>query len=260
VRIVFVVLSLLTGGLWLLVYGAMMLLVPFANTDEDRAAAAGAPFNAQEVLGRARHHYAEFTDRKTWRAQYRQQRRAFRRQWHDGAWWWRYNLQRNVRQLGGHGGYAAQVFMGLMIPMFAIASAVLFALFVAAVVTFATSGSFFGVNPFGGAPLWVSLLIVCFAYTLISTPLHHLRRAVYLNRGGGAGPVGAADGLITTAAFALVLWVAYRHVPEVREFLAHFGSNVQVLWSNIVESFHQSTQATGAATAASAASAASAAD
>jgi phage shock protein PspC (stress-responsive transcriptional regulator) len=62
VRILFVVLTVLTGGLWILVYIAMMLVVPFANTGEEHAAAAGTPYNAQEVIDRAKKHYGEFKD------------------------------------------------------------------------------------------------------------------------------------------------------------------------------------------------------
>ena len=76
----------------------MMLVVPFANTGEEHAAAAGSPFNAQEVIDRAKKHYAEFKDSKEWRRHWRQQRREWRRRWHEGAYWWGHNLQRNVYQ------------------------------------------------------------------------------------------------------------------------------------------------------------------
>jgi phage shock protein PspC (stress-responsive transcriptional regulator) len=105
VRIAFVVLTLLTTGIWILVYLGMMLVVPFANTGEEYAAAAGAPFNAQEVVDRAKKHYAEFKDSKEWRRHWRQQRREWRRRWHEGAYWWGHNLQRNVHQFSSNVGY-----------------------------------------------------------------------------------------------------------------------------------------------------------
>jgi len=96
VRIVFAVLALLTQGLWIIAYVVMMLVIPFANTDEEHAAAAGTPFNAQEVIDRAKKHYSQFKNGREWRRHWRQQRREWRRKWHDGAYWWGQNLQRNV--------------------------------------------------------------------------------------------------------------------------------------------------------------------
>ena len=116
VRIAFVVLTLLTTGIWILVYVGMMLVVPFANTGEEYAAAAGAPFNAQEVVDRAKKHYAEFKDSKEWRRHWRQQRREWRRRWHEGAYWWGHNLQRNVHQFSGGVGYGGHLGATLLIP------------------------------------------------------------------------------------------------------------------------------------------------
>src|SRR5580704_16419674 len=141
VRIAFVLLTLLTTGIWILVYLVMMLVVPYANTGEEHAAAAGAPFNAQEVIDRAKKHYAEFKDSKEWRRHWRQQRREWRRRWHDGAYWWAHNLQRNVQQFSAHPAYGAQLVAGLLIPFLAILSAVVFCLWIVAVVQLATSGT-----------------------------------------------------------------------------------------------------------------------
>src|SRR5260370_29234910 len=113
VRILFVVLTVLTGGLWVLVYIGMMLVVPFANTGEEHAAAAGTPFNAQEVIDRAKKHYSQFKNGREWRRHWRQQRREWRRKWHDGAYWWGQNLQRNAQRFGAHTGYFTQLFDGL---------------------------------------------------------------------------------------------------------------------------------------------------
>src|SRR5580704_4644712 len=141
VRIAFVVLTLLTTGIWILVYVGMMLAVPFANTGEEYAAAAGAPFNAQEVIDRAKKHYAEFKDSKEWRRHWRQQRREWRRRWHEGAYWWGHNLQRNVNQFSSSAGYGGHLGATLLIPFLAILSAVVFCLWIVAVVQLATSGT-----------------------------------------------------------------------------------------------------------------------
>ena len=65
VRIAFVVLTFLTGGFWILLYLVMMILVPTADTFEQRAAARGAPFNAQQVIERAKLKYEQFRARRS---------------------------------------------------------------------------------------------------------------------------------------------------------------------------------------------------
>src|SRR6202020_2497077 len=160
VRIVFVLLTLLTTGAWLLVYLIMMLVVPFANTGEEYAAAAGAPFNAQEVIDRATKHYAEFKDSKEWRRHWRQQRREWRRRWHEGAYWWGHNLQRNVQQFSSSAGYGGHLGATLLIPFLAVFNAVLCCACVAAIVSLATTGAIFGWVVAGSIPIWVSILLM----------------------------------------------------------------------------------------------------
>jgi phage shock protein PspC (stress-responsive transcriptional regulator) len=242
VRILFVVLALLTGGIWLLVYIAMMLVIPFANTDEERAAAAGAPFNAQEVIDRARKHYGEFKDSKEWRRHWRQQRREWRRKWHDGAYWWAHNLQRSVHQFSAHPGYGTQLVAGLLIPLLAILSALVFILWIVAIVQLATSGSIFGWAIPASMPLWVSILILIFLYSAISQPLRHARRAIYFTTGAyNYSWFAALDGILALGVLALVCWFAYTHLPQVHQFFEHFNDNWQTMWNHIVDSFRRSS-------------------
>jgi phage shock protein PspC (stress-responsive transcriptional regulator) len=242
VRILFVLLTLLTSGIWILVYVVMMLVVPFANTGEEHAAAAGAPFNAQEVIDRAKKHYAEFKDNKEWRRHWRQQRREWRRRWHEGAYWWGHNLQRNVHQFSaGHGGSMGSLGAGLLIPFLAILNAVLFCLWIAAIVSLATTGAIFGWVVAGTMPLWVSILLLMFLYSVISRPLRHARRAIYFNTTGHNYLWFAAwYEILSTGVLVLVCWLAYTHVPEVHDFFQHFVQNVTTMWNNVAESFRNS--------------------
>ena len=54
VRVLFVLLTVFTGGVWILIYIAMCFIVPAAETAEERAAAHGAPFNANELINRVK--------------------------------------------------------------------------------------------------------------------------------------------------------------------------------------------------------------
>jgi phage shock protein PspC (stress-responsive transcriptional regulator) len=240
VRILFVLLTVLTGGIWILVYIAMMLVIPFAHTGEEHAAAAGAPFNAQEVIDRAKKHYAEFKDSKEWRRHWRQQRREWRRRWHDGAYWWGHNLQRNVQQVSAGAGYGGHLGATLLIPFLALFNALLFCLWIAAIVSIATTGEIFGWAISGAIPLWVSILILVLVYGAISRPLRHARRAIYFNTNNGYNYVWFAAwyDILSTGVLILVCWFAYTHVPQVHDFYQHLGQNWSLMWNNFIDSFH----------------------
>lgn len=239
VRIIFVVLAFLTGGLWILAYLAMMFVIPFAHTDEERAAASGAPFNAQEVIDRAKKHYAQFKDDVEWRRHWRQQRREWRRRWNDRAYWWAHNLQRNVYQFSARSGYFAQIVAGLMIPLLAIAGMVMFAVFIISLITLATTGTLFGWAVTSSIPLWAACLILCLAYGLLASPLGHARRAIYMTRSGFPPHWYAAwDSIFQLGALILLGWFCYAHIPLVHDFMQNFSANVASMWHNVISSFH----------------------
>ena len=238
VRIGFVLLTLLTSGIWILVYVVMMLVVPFANTGEEYAAAAGAPFNAQEVIDRAKKHYAEFKDSKEWRRHWRQQRREWRRRWHEGAYWWGHNLQRNVHQFSTHSGYGGYLGATLLIPFLAAFNAILICLCIAAIVSLATTGAIFGWAA-AGIPLWASILILLVFYSMLARPLRFARKAIYFNTSGHNYLWFVAwYEILSTGVLILVCWYAYTHVPQVHEFFQHFVQNLTLMWNNLVDSLH----------------------
>jgi phage shock protein PspC (stress-responsive transcriptional regulator) len=69
VRLAFIVLSLFTFGFSLLLYLALMLIVPEAKTPEQKAELRGQKFNAQAVIDRAKQKYAEVSQYPTWKGQ-----------------------------------------------------------------------------------------------------------------------------------------------------------------------------------------------
>jgi phage shock protein PspC (stress-responsive transcriptional regulator) len=248
VRILFVALTLLTGGLWVLAYVAMMLVVPFANTGEEHAAAAGAPFNAQEVIDRAKKHYGEFKDSKEWRRHWRQQRREWRRKWHESAYWWGHNLQRNVHTFSTGAGYGSHLGATLLIPFLAVLNALLFCLWIAAIISLATTGGIFGWAVAGSVPLWVAILILMFVYGVIARPLRHARRAIYFSTSGyGYLWFAAWYEILSVGVLIVVGWFAYTHVPPVHEFFQHFAQNLSTMWNNVINSFRHTASRTSAA-------------
>jgi phage shock protein PspC (stress-responsive transcriptional regulator) len=69
VRLAFIILSLFTFGFSLLLYLALMLIVPEAKTPEQKAELRGQKFNAQAVIDRAKQKYAEVSQYPTWKGE-----------------------------------------------------------------------------------------------------------------------------------------------------------------------------------------------
>lgn len=220
IRIVFLILLFVTKGFWALAYGALMFVIPSANTAEERAAAHGEPFNAQELIDRAKKSYADMggpTLSWGWHGNWRQQRRAWRRQRAAArAAWWPAPPVAPV----SHFNYGTRIGAGLMIPIFSLVSAAAFVTFAYACASLVMSREAFGQPLPLDVPLWVGLLVAFLAYNAISWPLHAARRASYYAVGGyHYGMVAAWDGVLG-AGFAIVIaWIAYQTVPDVHDLV-----------------------------------------
>jgi len=241
VRILFALFAVLTYGLGVIVYIAMMLVIPFANTSEEHAAATGAPFNAQQVIDRAKKHYAEFKDSREWRQHWRAQRREWRRKWRTERIWWGTNLQRNAYQFRTGTSYAGQIVAGLMLPFLAIGSTLLSCAMIAAVVILASTGSLLGWHATDNMPLWAAVLILIIVFSALSSPFRHARKAIYFNQTSyNLFWFTAWYEVISFALFAGICWLAYTHIPEVHTFFQNFVENMRSLWQNILDSIEHS--------------------
>jgi phage shock protein PspC (stress-responsive transcriptional regulator) len=241
VRILFGLFAVLTYGLGVAVYIVMMLVIPFANTSEEHAAATGSPFNAQQVIDRAKKHYAEFKNSKEWRQHWREQRREFRRKWRTERIWWGTNFQRNAYHIKTGTGYAGQIVAGLMLPFLAIGSTLLSCAMIAAVVILATTGGLLGWHVSDSMPLWAAILILLLVFSALNSPFRHARKAIYFNQGAHSlFWFTAWYEAISIALFGVICWIAYTHIPEVHAFFFNFLENVQMVWDNIVESLRHS--------------------
>jgi len=222
IRLLFILGALITSGALILVYIAMMFLVPSANTSAEWAAARGVPFNAQEIIDRAKHEYRSFTEEngKSWRKQMRAQRRAWNaqmRSW-DQSW-------RNTDHGAGvavppaqPAGYLTRVFAGLMAFIFSIITAALLIAFLVAFFSLLGAGSILGWTPPTDVPIWIAVVVLCIAYAAISAPFSALRKASYATV-SGQPQSGGADGFITFMIVAIVAWFAWMYVPEARELM-----------------------------------------
>jgi phage shock protein PspC (stress-responsive transcriptional regulator) len=216
VRVIFVGLLFLTKGGFALVYIVLAFVLPQANTSEERAAAHGEPFNAQELIDRAKKQYADKTN--NWSQAWRREQRAWRRRW-------RQNMRDRRWSMAGvyappPAAYGARIAAGLVVPLLTLMSIALFWLMLFAVFSLVTRQELFGAVLPEDLPLWLGIVIVVVVYQAIAWPLHMLRRSTYYMIGGAYyGTVAALDGLLSLAFVLVGIWLAFNYLPEVREFL-----------------------------------------
>jgi phage shock protein PspC (stress-responsive transcriptional regulator) len=242
VRILFVVLAIVTGGVWILVYIAMMFVIPYAETSEQHAAAHGWPFNAEELIGRAKAHYAAFKDGGQWR---RQQRREEQRMWKNQRKQWK-EERRAWERAGGLRGappppppwsgappanmtYSSQVLSGVLTPLVELVGALLFVAFLLALVSLVTHHRIFGWSLPGDVPGWVGIVILIVLYRVIVSPLRQARYAAHYGPSFGQGWLALWGVLLWLATLSFFVWLAWQHWPEVQGFFQQLASSLRDL-------------------------------
>jgi phage shock protein PspC (stress-responsive transcriptional regulator) len=216
VRVAFVLLTLFTGGIWLLVYVVLIFVMPIASTAEDLAAAHGQPFNAQELVDRVKKKHEDF----------RADQRARRRGKRHGQWFAAYSPPTHPAQPHAPGP-AARVAGGVMLPVFTVLSAGWFVLMaVAAVAVWQSYGPHDlhwspGHGQLTHLPRWLPLVAVIAIYALLALPIGAGRRAAlyYANGGRPHGWADAWSGLLWVALVAVLLVAAWAALPQLQELL-----------------------------------------
>jgi phage shock protein PspC (stress-responsive transcriptional regulator) len=230
IRIIVIALTLLSKGGFILIYMVLAFVIPPADTSEERAAAHGMPFNAQEVIDRAKDHYSRFKDQNNWRQAWRADRQKFRQEWRQGRQQWKEEWRQQKRQWReqwyGYSatalpplGYGARVLAGIMVPLLSIVSAICFWIWIYALVSLSTSRQVFGLALPPDIPLWIGLVALVFAYQFVAWPLHAARRGSYWALGGRHRDVAALEGIMSIGFAILILAMAYRYLPEAREVM-----------------------------------------
>ena len=219
-RLIFVGLLFLTGGGFVIVYLVLAFVLPEANTSEERAAAYGRPFNAQELIDRAKKQYASYKDGRDWRRSWRREQREWRRQWRVTRRDWAWSRWSATPYTPAPAGYATRVFVGVMMPVLTLVSIGLFWLWLFAIFSLATRQEVFGQPLPDDMPLWLGFVLLVVLYQVVAWPIHMARRSSYYALGGAYhSSIAALDGLLSLVFVMLGIWLAFHYVPEVREFL-----------------------------------------
>ena len=214
VRLAFVLLTLVWGA-GVLVYFAMVIVVPEARSPEEKAAASGDPSTAQEFIRRAKAGYYEavkgFPDRQARRAWQRQ----FKRDMRANAFRWRHHW---------HGYWAEHTLVhpGLAgtLPVFSLLHGAVKIFWLCALVSLLATGSLFGGALPVNVPIWVAVLVLAIIYGMLTLPLKAARRVCQ----GGLGQarplwsmIFLMDAVVWLAVVAVLLWLAFHFFPEVRQ-------------------------------------------
>ena len=223
VRLVFVVLLFLSGGLIAIAYLVLMFIIPAAKTPEERAAARGLPFNAQELVEQTKRHYADLkVGHQRWRDRRRRDKeREFwsRRDRHS------YEPPHSRPFDRPQPGYGAQVAAGIVLPFIGVVSAVLTVACIVALASLLTTGEILGWSPPLEIPTWAAILALIAVYAVVAAPLRAVRHASYEALGPRRGWFVFWDGVLWLALVILVWWIAARYVPGMSEFFQNLFHN-----------------------------------
>jgi phage shock protein PspC (stress-responsive transcriptional regulator) len=224
VRVVFVALAIITYGAWILAYIVMMFVIPYAQTGEQHAAAHGWPFNAEELVARAKQNYAQFREGKHWRRQSREQRRMWREQRRAARAQWRHWQPGAPPSPGWEGraadmSYAAQILGGTLMPLVALFHAVLLIGLFFAIASLLTRHAILGWQLPTDVPVWAAVIGLLLLYQVIASPIRYAHFAGAHHTYYGRGVFALWGALVWMAFLVFAAWMAWWHWPELQQFL-----------------------------------------
>lgn len=214
VRLGFVILTLI-WGMGVVVYIVMAFVVPEAHSPEEKAAASGSPFTAQEFIRRAKEGYYEamkgFPDHKTrmfWQ-------RRFKRQMRAHAWQWKYNWYNYWAEHA-----TAHPAMGFMLPVLSLLVALTTGLWLCVLVSLLATGTLLGLALPANVPVWAAAVLLLIVYGFLMAPLKIARRICYWSLGGAKGTwpfIVLVDAILWIIVVAILLCLAIHYSPVVHQ-------------------------------------------
>ena len=217
VRVVFLALAFFTNAAMVPVYILLVVVIPYAQTSEDYAAAYGMPFNAQDFVNEVKN------ESEDWKKRAKQHTREWKRSWRRGIRnprrWWQDNYP----------SYSEHPYMGLLIPI------VVFLFFIPLIVgmfrPIGLRGMMFGWWLPLGLPAWLGIVLTIWILRMLFMPLRFaFGRSRYVYRGSYYAPIGVLGSLCSTLVMIFFIWWAYNNVSQVHFFL----QNVMDWWRDNV--------------------------
>jgi phage shock protein PspC (stress-responsive transcriptional regulator) len=215
VRIATVVLTLFTG-VTLFVYLGMLVIVPYADTAEDRAAAFGVPFNTEDILGRAKKNIEENNQR--WHREWRRQQKHWNRQFKHMNETLRSSTANMTSNMTANMGPVGKSALAVFLPIAAIIGAAIFVVWSLSMISLLTQHSILGWALPHNVPLWVGVIALVLIYVMVSAPFKMVRDAGTQGMGYHAG-WRALHNVVFICVVVLLFWVAYTFIPGVSQIV-----------------------------------------
>ncbi len=256
IRLLFIVLTILTGGVWILIYLVMMFVVPYAQTSEQHAAAHGWPFNAEELIARAKAHYAEFKNSNKWQ---RQQWRAQQRMWKTQNKQWK-QQHRDWERYGSTQGfpppppppswtgvqpppsanqsYANQVLSGVFGPLADLVGVLLFLGFLFALFSIVTHHRVFWWPLPIDVPSWMGIVFLVIVYQVVVAPLRRARYSAHYGAPFANGWWAVLGALVWIVFVMAMAWQVWLHWGQITDFVQSFASTLH----DVISPWHETLQ------------------
>lgn len=264
VRLLFLLAAVLTGGLAILVYIAMMFVVPYANTPEEHAAARGLPFNARVLVEQAKLKAAQLADaaaqaamhsgtreaRAQWKAEWRKARAQWRQEWCKSRARWR-GAHRWAGDPPGPLGPEppplpplAHFISGLIWAGLGLVAMLATLVWLLALFSLFLTGAIFGWVPFQ-LPTWAAAIGLILVYQAVAWPLRNVRHALMPRFYGYMHPWHAFwDALVGLCLFVLAVWYFTHHGQDMRHAFVSLRQNAGPAWHQFLLAWQTLFQST----------------
>ncbi len=222
VRVLFVLLTIFTGGGWIVAYIVLTLVMPIAHTEDEIAQAHGEPpLTAQDFIDRARVEYEKYQpDPSKSKQEWKQKMRAWKYEMRAKRHAWRKERRRDrdmrrEEARAEHRGCGACGWFGALVGT--IVSVALFVLFVIALWSLVFHGTVFGHALGVGHPLWVSIVFIIALFWLVSLPFRHLIHNAHCYSRNGYYYHHHESGFLTLILLILFIYTTIALFPAVHD-------------------------------------------
>jgi phage shock protein PspC (stress-responsive transcriptional regulator) len=214
VRILFVILTLFSGGAVVLLYIALAVLIPYADTAEALAQAHGEVLNAQVLVDRAKKRFEDSYERVTGHAS----------QWQGKEWKREQKMQwKRERRAHRH----ARSMLGMLLGGLGL-------MWILALMSLVATHAIFGWPLPPGIPLWVAIIGLFVLYHAVTGPIKAARYAPHPSEYQYHYSAWDSIEAGLTVFFLAVFFIwAYANVPEISFFLHHPISETKQILGDI---------------------------